>query len=316
MAKKTGSKKSATKAPSIKKLSYKTTIKLVTVLAVIILGAGVVLWYKNIFMNPQRVFYGMLNNSLHTTSITREISSMGATQTVRINYYSEPFTITKTEMTQPGQHGENSVTTQTIGTKNADFVRYIKLTTNGQPTPGADNVINTWASQSSENSLMQKPTFLNEISLALVPFGNLNNQDTQKITDIARSKHVYSINGSQKRIVNNRLAFVFDVSVKPSSLIEMLKTYSEVTGLGDTSQLNPKDYEKSQDVKIKVAVDLFSRQLISIEYPEAMRTENYSGYGLKNNETLPSHPISMTELQNRIQQMMLEQQKAPDKKSN
>ena len=302
MAKKSGNK------PKVKKvaLSFKQSISLAVGLAVILLGVSGWLYWDRILMNPDRALQDMLGRSLQTTSVTKVVTQTGAKQAVRLNYESEPLVRGVTILSQNNQAGGSSVTTETLGTKQADYVRYTNIATNGQPTPGVEEVLNIWATQDNNIGLEARPVFLNEASLSLIPFGNLSDADKQKV-DAANSRQVYSYEATKTKWVRGRPVIIYSMNIKPADLIEVLKTYSEVTGIGDENQLRSEDYINARNLTVEIAIDAFSRQLVNISYPDAGRNEEYNGYGVKNTVNLPEQTISVVELQSKIQNLARQQ---------
>ncbi len=309
--KKTVKKQAPTKTKTTiktKKLTFKQKMYGLVSLAVILLGAGVWLWWSSMLMNPQRALDDMLANSLRTQGITKSISQDTASQSVRLYFQPEPMAQTSTILKQEGPNGPSSVTTETIGTRNADYVRYTDINTGGLPTPGIEEVVNVWATQGSNESLGAQPTFLNEASLAIIPFGNLSQDDAAKVLSAMDEKQLYDYDKVDTRWVKGRPTLIYSMSIKPSDLISVLKVYSEVAKIGDESQLRAEDYAGARELNIQVAVDAISRQLVNVAYPDSGRNEVYSGYGLKNLVDLPEQPISILELQTKIQNLARQQQ--------
>lgn len=285
-------------------VSFRQKILLMVGVSMIALGFGVWTWWNSILMNPDRALNDMLANSLQTSGITKTISQDTASQSVRLYFQPNPMAQTSTVLTQQGQTGTtSSVTTETIGTKTADYVRYTDINTGGTTTPGIEEIINVWASQKADERIGVKPAFLNEASLSIIPFGNLSDSDAGKVLSAMQEKQLYSYEKSATKWRDGRPTLIYSISVKPSDLISVLKIYSEVTGIGDSRQLRSEDYASLGDLKIEIAVDAFSRQLLNVNYPDSGRNELYSGYGLKNLVDLPENPIGISELQTKIQNL-------------
>lgn len=311
MAKKS-SKKSSKKTPkqsnkkSIKitkpNISFRQAMSGAILLAVVLLAVGGWLWWKYIFINPDRLMSDMLNRSLSTASVSRLTSQLSprssAKQAIRLNYVPQPFSHSVTEIIQASQQSKTLVTTETIGTQTTDFVRYKDIQITGSKSDTKD-IVNVWASQKADASKNERPTFLDQAGLALVPFGNLNDSDRQKLVNEIESKKVYSFENSKVVWNNARPQIVYSVNITPSSLISVLKTYSDMTGIGNKEQLNPADYEGSQKLSVTFTIDAISRQLVNISYPDSGRNELYGGYGVRDNIAIPKDTISIEALQMR-----------------
>ncbi len=317
-AKNKSSKKNSTtkikKTLSIKKpslsfprLSYKATVSVLLLIAVLLLTFSVWGWWKYVFVNPDRLMSDMLDTSLqvsNTSKVTSQNSTQGsATQAVRLGFNPGVYSHTLTQMTQANQSGGKSVVvTETIGTQNADFVRYRAIEL-GANVKGIDKILNVWASQNADKEKGVEPTFLNQAGLTVVPFGNLGTEDRATLTNMFDSKDVYHIEGSTLEWSGLRPRMVYNISIKPADLISVLREYSKMTGTGDPSQLNPDDYKNARKLEAQMVVDPWSRQLVSISYPDSGRVENYTGYGIRDNlgTKLPGNTITMQELQSRTQ---------------
>jgi len=72
-------------------------------------------------------------------------------------------------------------------------------------------------------------------------------------------------------------------------------------GLGSSAEFNPNNYSaSSQPLTVQIIVDPVSRDLLAVNYGDG-HTETMSGYGLKTDIAVPTHTISTTVLQNRLE---------------
>lgn len=258
-------------------------------------------------MDPDRVLQDTLNNSLNTRSVTKHIKQGGGgTGSVdQITYVSfhPPGTSShsKTVVTQGGGSRATSVTTETIGTNSADFVRYTAAT-NTENLPGAERLsglYGIWAERTPNPAKGDDVTFLNESLYGIFPFGNLDSEQRTKLKEIINQSNVYQYKTPEKIIENKRPVYVYELSINAYDLVSAIQEYQRITGLGDPSQLNPDDYRNSGNLGVKITVDILSRQLLKIEYPNG-RTEIYSGHNLYRPVELPKDTIPVEELQRRL----------------
>src|SRR3989338_10533698 len=63
------------KTPKIKSLA---SGKRLTIIGAILLAIAGFFWWTNVFNNPENVFFGMLDNSLATSSVTRQVKEESA----------------------------------------------------------------------------------------------------------------------------------------------------------------------------------------------------------------------------------------------
>ncbi len=291
------------KAIKLPKLTYKRAVKTMVIVAVILLGFAGWGWWKFVFTNPDRLMSDMLDGSLQVSSVTKVVAQntpqSSGLQAVRLGFAPGHYTHILTQIHQP----TGTVATETVGTKTTDFFRYKAINTSDSIT-NLDEIINVWGEQKADKAKGVEATALNQAVLTIVPFGNLNHQDRAAITDKFKRKDVYHIDSSSLEWSGLRPRVVYDVSINPKDVIEVLREYATVTGVGDVSQLNPSDYENARKLVAQFTIDPWSRQLISINYGEAGRIETYTGYGVRDHISyrLPQPTVSMDKIQVRTQE--------------
>jgi hypothetical protein len=294
------------------KLSFRVGVSVLVVLALaLFVVSGVVAWNR-LVMDPQRVMSGMLAKSLRTSSVTRIVvqqdQSSDVQQQVRLSFVPGSAAQTITTVKQPDQSGQTStVVTESIGTPKTDYVRYKSI---DAPSQKGDftNILGVWGKREASGQAGGSVSFLNDAAIGIVPLGDLKPADRQAILKILNDKHVFSGYESVKRTSEHgRPVFVYQTSVKLSDLIEALSAYSKATGIGDASQLDPKNYASAAPLRLEIKVDVLSRHLNSISYLDSGRMEYYSSFGMKNAVTVPEKTISLDELQQRIQGLQQQQ---------
>lgn len=294
---------------SVKKLgSRRLALDLVVLACVILLGVTGWLWWARIVMNPDRALNDTINNSLRTKSITKHIKQEGGIsgnvdQVTYISFYPPAVTSqSKTVLAQGGGSEAASVTTETIGTKDADYVRYTAANNTGG-LPGAerlDSLFGKWAKRSADPSTGEQVTFLNESIYGIIPFGNLDASQRAELMGIIEQKNIYKYTSVERQTQDKRPVYVYDLSINAVDLVSAIQGYLQITGLGDPSQLNPDDYKGAGNLSIKVTIDILSRQLTKIEYPTG-RLETYGGQNLYHPADIPQQTIPVEELQRRLQ---------------
>lgn len=282
----------------------------------IILAAGLVLagWltWSKVVVDPDRVLSDTLNNSLRTPSVTRQVvQNQGTSGVEQVSYISfrqpDPNANTKTVIYQATSNNTTaSVETETIGTNNSDYVKYtgIKEAGGEDGTGGLGDLIGTWAQRNNEDNnsaLENKLTFFNEGLFSIIPFGNLDKQSRETLIGFINDKNLYQYTSAERKFDNNRLVYVYSFNINPADLVDVLRYYMELTGNGDAAQLDPSEYENAPPIQIRATVDILSRQVSAIQYPQG-RVENYGGYGLYRPVNLPSQTIPIEDLQQRVRQ--------------
>ncbi|MBA3758759.1 hypothetical protein H0X10_03955, partial [Candidatus Saccharibacteria bacterium] len=101
-------------------------------LLILLIFAGLTVWYRNIYSDPRNVFQAMLENSLRTGSVTKEIVQADESQTldqrVRLLTGDNHTVQGVTNLSQTGL-ASAKVVTESLGTPTSDFVRYKSIET-------------------------------------------------------------------------------------------------------------------------------------------------------------------------------------------
>lgn len=293
------------------KPSFKQTVSGLLIFSIVLFGISGWFWWRSIATDPDRVLNDMLSRSLQTGSTTRVVTQKNRQtlldQKVRMDFTPSPTAQTITALSQQERDSTSVVTTETLGTKNDDFIRYrtIESPESNFNQESLKDIVNIWSKRESGG---EPPTFLNEALLTLVPFGNLNKEDRQTVLDIIKSKKVYTYTKAVQERQKGRLVMVYDMDIAPEGLVEALATQSKLSGFGDQPQLDPKSYAGIPAVKVRMTVDILSRQLTSIEYSDSDRKEAYQASGLRSNAVLPTQTIGLSELQKRLQNLQQPEQ--------
>lgn len=302
-------KRSNLKKPNLSRL--RTTETLILVLFFVggvIFGTAGFVWYKHIFSNTERVFYGMLEKNLETDSVTRSVHQTQGAQTTNQSYYTEfspkPLIESISKVEQVGRDRKvTSVTTHTVATKDSDYVQYteINLAASDQ---GRDfsKLLNQWAQRTENEETGEKPQFINEAIFTFIPFGNLSQENREDLLQLIKQKKVYEFRNGDISYQEGRPIMTMIVTIKPKALIEVLLEYSKMTGIGDQDMLDPAQYENAGNVGLELKIDMLSRHLQEINFPGQTRSEKYTAYGLNRSVKLPTNTISIDELQSRVDQ--------------
>ena len=259
-------------------------------------------------MNPDRVLSGALDNSLHTKSVTKHIKqegdgSGGVDQISYISFYPPGArSQTRTVLSQGSGSQTTTITTETLGVNDADYVRYTAAS-NTDSLPGAErlsSLYGVWAKRTTNPAQGEQVTFLNESIYGIIPFGNLGSEQHAKLKEMIQQREIYKYTSVERQIENKRPVYVYEMTVKAFDLVSIIQEYQRVTGIGDSSQLDPEDYKSSGNLSVKVTIDILSRQLTKIEYPNG-RIEIYNGQNLYKPIDIPNDTIPVEELQRRLQ---------------
>jgi len=281
-------------------------------IALIIFGVSGYTWWQKIYNDPEKAFWSMLDNSLSTASVTKHVMQNaedgGLDQITALNLQGQDTAQAITKLTQPSNNGSDVVVTESIGTKDADFVRYISINTSqtnksGQPL-NFSSVLNTWG-KSEGGSDGQSPgaQFLKGTIFGVVPFAPLNSSQRSSVINTMRSTNMYDTDYSKAttKVQNGRKVFVYQVKVSAKGYVSTLKQFAHELGITDLDNLDPESYANAPAQQMEFSVDKLSRQLTNITYSGGARQEAYSGYGMSRVVSAPARTVNITELQNRLQ---------------
>lgn len=309
--KRTRSTVKKTKKPA-KNISFNQAILLIVVLALATLSVSGFYWYKNVFSDTDRVFDDMLNKSMQTTSIYRNVYQESGRNTIEQSIYTgfSPKTVAEstTKLEDNSTRNKTQVTTQTIGTPKEDFIRYTAIDIGGKQLNGLDQILGVWGSRQSNDETGDSVSFLSDALFVVVPFGNLNEQQRAVMTKEIKDTQLYKIKEAKTDFSSGRPTAEYTVSINPQSLIKVLVKYIEITGQPTNAQLDAQAYQQAQAIDARFEIDLMSRHLKSVTFEDAGRTETYQGYNVFRTVESPTKTISIDELQQRLQ--VLEQQQS------
>lgn len=287
------------------KLTFKQTISLLILAAIVLFAASGYYWYKQVLTNPQRILSGMLDKSLQSSSVQRSVSQKGgqstSEQAVFMSFSPKVVAQSVTKLEEQSMAGKTKVTTETLGTKETDYIRYKSIEVSGGKAPNLSNIEGVWGKRGGNTEKGQPASFLNEALLIAVPFGNLNTSQRAEVKNEISKVKLYDAAKTQTEFKNGRPVITYTTSLDPKSLVQVLSKYVEVTNVGTTAELNPQNYEGAEKIQIRLEVDVLTRHLKSIEFANSGRLETYRGYNLGKQIDLPKQTIGVDELQSRLQ---------------
>lgn len=288
------------------KLSFGQSIFLMVAAGIGLLGVSGWYWYQSVFTDPQRIISDMLDKSMQTSSVYRTVTQVGddnrVNQLVYLQFTPDTTAQSITKLEEQGSDGAvTSVTTETIGTANADFVRYSAVNISGKNAgQNFESVLNTWGKRENDPETGQQVSFLNDALFVVVPFGNLNSQQRSELKQEIRDVKLYEKSQFTTDFSNGRPTASYDVSLEPRALVQVLAKYVKLTGAGAIAELNPEQYEGAPPIQVKLEIDMLSRHINSIAFSGSGRLETYKGYNAKREVSLPAQSISVNELQERL----------------
>jgi len=261
-------------------------------------------WWHNVYQDSTRVFWSMMDNNLSMASVVKHnaVSQQGTSTDQYTQMQFGPLSASHGLSNVKQQ--DNTVSSETIGTMENDFSRYINIKTNQKTSKGkavdASSFMGIWGKTvTAPKGQRASVQYFQQSVLGIVAFGNFNGEQRTKLIGFLRSDNTYNLGQVKSAKFNGRAVYVYDVDISPQNLISFLKQYTKELGLGDIG-LNPSQYAGSPIVKTQFTVDKLSHQLIKVHYISNNQDETYSSMGLEQPIILPTKTISINDLQNKV----------------
>lgn len=269
---------------------------------------GMVFYYQ-VYLKPENVFWGMINNNLSTRGITRQVEQKGGEQTS--NEYAQfnfglPTAVKLTRTLTSNTDNQNYTKLEGLGFSDTDYQRYLEVGRSNDTTQqGFDKLIGKWVKtgSSGENSA-EPPNILLRALLGPVLSANLQPNERQSAIIDMQSKNVYKVdfNNVEKTNENGRSVYKFKASVNLRAFTQVMSKYLATMGVAGAETLDPEAYAEDETIDVKLWIDPRSRQLVKIEYADSEINETYGGYGAVSNIEAPSEYLTTEEFQSLIGQ--------------
>jgi hypothetical protein len=288
-----------------------TSVRFIVTVAGLVVVATLAAWQYHSITNADRVFWGMVDDNLHTSSYTRlsvqKSGGQGVEQITSATTEPKQRVYGETLFTQTGADAATA-TTENIGTTTQDFVRYTNITTNQKSSNGNaldfSKVLGVWGASEPEGKDQTNGQLYNQAVLGIIPVGNLSSAQRHALIAEMKAEGAYEFKIAQttRSLPFGRPTYVFQVTVNPVSYIKALKSYAKYVGLTHLEEINPNDYSSSQKLLFTVSVDGWTHQMTQTSQSQGGKNEIITGRNLK--KSLPEPPtdtISVDELQTRLQ---------------
>jgi hypothetical protein len=250
----------------------------------------------------------MLANHLSSVSVGKTVSESGDAQQLeqKVQLTSSPVArVHSSSILKQGTTGDTAVTTESISSATADFVRYIDIKTSQKSQNGGafdfSSVLGLWGKSGEDGSAQ----LFNQTALGVVPSANLAASQRKELMNIIKETGAYKINPKNVKRTNvaGRPTYSYQVSVSPVGYVTVLKAFARDIGLKQLEAIEPSDYAGGQPLSFTFDVDVWSGQLLKIAYEDSPRSETYGGYGSRTLVALPNDAVEVGELQTRLQQI-------------
>jgi hypothetical protein len=297
--------------------SKRYLIHWLVVAGVVILAGAALLWWFRVQVQPERVFQGMLEQSLQTSGVTMQAlqdnNGSEVDYTLQYSLGVEPKAHSIVKINQPGVR----VVTETIGTQDADFTRYLDIETDqadedGQPLD-TSSIEGVWArDDNSQQSLVGQAMLGLSLPLGAmpVPGAELGPEVRQELLAQIANDGVYDVDYSsvERSREDGRLRYTYNVSMQVILYASMMKTFAAQAGLDEFDDLDPNQYSGSPPLELQMTVDVRSRNLVEVRLPgqaegEPEYVQTFSGHGIPVDVAAPDEYITNAELQQLLQEL-------------
>lgn len=286
-------------SPSIIK---KTTIFL-TVLAVALAG---IFWYYKIYASPERIFWGMIDNSLSIRSVTKEIDTKNNTlstlETVQMNFVPSPMIRDLKKITDAGSQPPTTIILEARGTSDTDYQRYVLIdrpAAPGQAKTDYQSVYDKWVKSGSDQPF-GGPQLVNNSLFGPLLFGYIEQPLRRDIVNQLRQAYKIDYGSVVQGNQNGRRVYTFQVEVQLQQYARAAQQYARKLGLPIADQIQPDGYDTSAKTTVNITVDALSRQVRQVIYTSNNSYEIYSSYGISPDVSLPQTTVSSEQFQKAI----------------
>lgn len=289
----------------MKKFSQKQFLRSMIYLAIVIFAVSGWVWWHQIRNNPRNVFFGSIENSLRTNSITRQAEYNDSDQMMRISISPELRTRTINTQTNNTKDGKIVVQTEAINTSEAEYVRWTKIDTDQTNKKGEklnfNHLINVWGKNEADPSNQFSQLQMSLLS-GIVPNGRFNIHERQALMKVVRDENVYKFDNAKmiRKIELGRPVYEYEVEVNPQAFYKFIKKYGEIANLPQLKDIDPSQFKDIPSEIFKVKVDVWSRHITGIA-DSTGNAENISGYGEITFIDPPKKSIPLNELQSKLQ---------------
>jgi hypothetical protein len=284
----------------------RTVLKIVGTLVGIVLLAGVILWYKQIYTNPQNVFWGMVGNNLSTPSITKEISQNSAnassSENTQLAFTPSPIVRDIKDISTQNSANNSRIKIESIGTPTDTYQHYVLIdqtSKTGKAKPDYSKVYSLWLKNSGGHQ--PDAQLFNNIIYSALLFGNLPPVQRDQTENYVRKAYNVDFSNVKKESIAGRKTYTYNVKLGLRNYAQAANFYASILGLPNAGRINAQNYKPTDEVSLRFSVDVLSRQLRGVQYISSGSVEKYTTYGVVPNFKPPTHTVSYDTLQKTVQ---------------
>lgn len=275
-----------------------------------IVGLGLLatlfVWWRAASSDPRRVFEGMLGGRLKLGGTSSQTLQAGGGQQLsqQTRLVTGPYNAARSVSTlQIEQPQPASITTETIGTPTADYIRYLFISA-GRGSSGYNDLINTWGRSEGANGLTNGQLY-NQAVLGAVPAANLPASLRQPLLKRLIDGDIYTIDYSatNRILKSGRPTYVYQANLHPGAYVRFLKDFGVATGLNQLANVDAERFAQAPPIALKIGVDVWSRNLVFLDFAGADRRQQYGGFGNRTPIRPPAVSVPLEQLQQKVQSL-------------
>ena len=287
---------------------YVWLVTSVSLLLFVIFG---VLWLQKVHTNPRRVFWGTMSSNLQTSGITRHSSNNRNGQSVdqytQVSFVPPAASHNYVTLKQGEGDSKTEVKTETIGTQDTDYSRYVSIKANQKSSDGKaldfSKIQGQWGkSPDVKPGSPSSAQYFRQAALGLIPFANLDKKKRNELVKKIQDSNAYTVNFDKTKgdTINKKRVWIYEVKVNIYAYLGVVKAEGKRLGLGDLADLDSEQYKNSPPIEVKIAIDKYSRQVVQVINSDGTK-EDYVSQGLSSPINIPNKTIPIDQLQEQLQ---------------
>jgi hypothetical protein len=256
-------------------------------------------WYNKVYLKSENVFWSTISNNLNTGHVTRTSAQVSEQQslTQATDLQLSPILAARTTVTLSDKTSNQKVVTETIGTQNDDFLRYVEIT--GPQAPKNSDVVGVWAKQTLPDG--EQPRILADALLGgVLMFGDLSaSQRKQLVSELKDTGAFTKYDLIDTKTIDGRKIYTFNTAVNIAKYTKVFKTYLGM--IGQESLANELgDQESDAQYEFILTINAGTRQPTSLKAKAGDGLETYSNFGRRTPIIWPTTNTTIAELQEKI----------------
>lgn len=293
--------------------SKRFAVRWLVVAGALLLVASGALWWYRLSVEPERVFWNTVEQSLSTSGVALSSTLLqeqaSLEQHMQYSLGAENKAFSRTTLKQGGAE----VITEVLGVPGAEYTRYVHVTTERTNAEGGpldlSKIINVWAK--SDRPAGTSP-LLSQTALGLtsplgsmpMPIGNLNPDQRNELIKQIRTNGVYEIdhNKVKKERKDGRLYLTYEVKIQAIPYVGMIKEFAQQIGMHDLDQIDPNDYA-AEPLTVEIKIDARAKRIAEVYVPVTDFRQTFSSYDVPVAADVPADSVPAEELQKRLNEL-------------